>query len=152
MSARRENIKGQEITDNPPVNPDFLCTEGSVTWIILSPAQIYLQDSCKGLGHPWRSCGQGGRTGKIWKDLETKGALTVGKNCSNNKLFALKERKVFNTIKGGPGLKGKHMSETDGASLFERKICLLLILYNISHRDKANRAATFLAKGVLSQT
>lgn len=59
----------------------------------------------------------------------------VGKYRWNNKVFALKGREVCSTIKEGQGFKGKHMSKTYGSSLFERKICLLLILYNISHGD-----------------
>lgn len=70
-------------------------------------------------------CGsQGGPRGRI-----------VGKFCCNNKVSALKGGKVCSTIKIGPGFKGKHMSETYRSSLFERKICLLLIPYNISHGD-----------------
>lgn len=49
------------------------------------------------------------------------------------KCLLLKRGKVHSIIKEGQGFKGKHMSKTCGSNLFVRRICLLLILYNISH-------------------
>lgn len=99
--------------------PEFACRTTARAWGI--PGEAVAKEG--GLSSPGFGK-QGGPHGRV-----------VGKNCCNNKVFALKEGKVCNTIKGGQGFKGKHMSETYGSSLFERKICLLLVLYNISHRD-----------------
>lgn len=120
--------RGQEITDN---SQRILISlpRGFCSWVFFPSCR----DGSESLLPRF-----GASLGQLWPKFGNQGGSqdrAVGKNCYNNKLFALKEGKVCNTIKGGAAFKGKHMSETYGSSLFERKTCLLLILYNISHRD-----------------
>lgn len=136
-----ENMRGQEMTGRSPVNPGFLCPEVSGSGLFFpscsdgrAGARVCLQEPFTGWGIPGEAVAKEGGLSRFGNQGGSQGRV-VGKNCCNNKLFALKEGKVCSTINGGRGFKGKHMSETHRSSLFERKICLLLILYNISHRD-----------------
>lgn len=125
---------------------------GSFQWILISSA---LRDLPPGLFCPqlqwWHCSGPDFPAGllqrlgaSLWprredsEDLETRGALAVElweRIALTTNYLLLKRGKYVTPSKGDEDSKG-NTSETYGSSLFERKICLLLILYNISHRDK----------------